>query len=122
MHRKSDLTAILIVFAFGLVTRELPAEEVITQPIRTFGMGTLEAVAYSPDGQHIATCGSNGAFLWEVATGHWVRKFMGHTGIVRSVAFSPDGTRLLTGSYDDTAKLWDVATGQRLLWGQWSTP
>ncbi len=37
--------------------------------------------------------------------------FTGHTDTVRSIAFSPDGHHLLTGSYDKTARLWDVKTG-----------
>ncbi len=39
----------------------------------------------------------------------------GHIDLVRSVAFAPDGKVLATGSYDGTAKLWDVATGRELV-------
>ena len=38
----------------------------------------------------------------------------GHTGPVSAFAFSPDGTRVLTGSDDHTARLWDAATGKTL--------
>jgi WD40 repeat protein len=37
-----------------------------------------------------------------------------HTAAVYSVAYSPDGKRLATGSVDKTAKLWDAATGKEL--------
>ncbi|KAG2344492.1 hypothetical protein BDR05DRAFT_189862, partial [Suillus weaverae] len=36
----------------------------------------------------------------------------GHTSSVLSVSFSPDGTRIVTGSRDSTVRLWDAATGQ----------
>ena len=39
----------------------------------------------------------------------------GHTDGVYCVAFSPDGTRIVTGSADHTAKLWDARTGMPIL-------
>jgi len=38
----------------------------------------------------------------------------GHTDWIRSVSWSPDGTKVLAGSYDGTAKIWDAATGECL--------
>ena len=35
----------------------------------------------------------------------------GHSGYVRSVAFSPDSKRVASGSYDRTIKIWDPTTG-----------
>jgi serine/threonine protein kinase/WD40 repeat protein len=40
--------------------------------------------------------------------------FMGHTGPVRSIAVSPDGKYLLSGSEDRTVQLWDAATGKAI--------
>ena len=39
------------------------------------------------------------------------RTLTGHTGQVNSVAFSPDGGTLASGSYDNTIRLWDGVTG-----------
>jgi WD40 repeat protein len=44
-----------------------------------------------------------------------VCRLVGHTGHVFSVAFSPDGSRIATGSNDTTVCIWDAQTGERLL-------
>ena len=41
--------------------------------------------------------------------------YAGHTGDLRRVAVTPDGTRALSGSSDGSARLWDVATGALLI-------
>jgi serine/threonine protein kinase len=38
----------------------------------------------------------------------------GHTKAVSSVAFSPDGQRMVTGSEDGSAKMWDAGTGREV--------
>ena len=40
-----------------------------------------------------------------------LRTFTGHSSYVNSVAWSPDGSRVASGSDDNTIKIWDVATG-----------
>ena len=39
----------------------------------------------------------------------------GHTDVVTSVAFSPDGRRIVSGSFDSTVKVWDASSGQEIL-------
>jgi WD40 repeat protein len=43
------------------------------------------------------------------------RTFKGHSSWVTSVAFSADGQRLASGSWDQTVKFWDVSTGRELI-------
>ena len=43
-----------------------------------------------------------------------VRRFLGHTDQVMDLAISPDGKRIVTGSFDATVRVWDVETGKQL--------
>jgi hypothetical protein len=45
---------------------------------------------------------------------HEIRRFQGHTGCGHAVAYAPDSRTALSGSCDNTARLWDVETGRQL--------
>ncbi len=76
--------------------------------------GSDRAVAFSPDGQRLAVAGGFGVWLYDVATLRELALFTGHTLWVTSVAFSPDGKMVASGSSDRTVKIWDIATGRTI--------
>jgi WD40 repeat protein len=49
--------------------------------------------------------------LWDVKSRKLMRTLTGHTASILSLAISPDGRRLVSGSVDATVKVWDVASG-----------
>jgi WD40 repeat protein/tRNA A-37 threonylcarbamoyl transferase component Bud32 len=82
----------------------------------------LERVAFSPDGQTLATAGSGmkepEAALWDLPSGRLRGTLKGHTGLITSLAFTPDGRTLATSSFDGAVKLWSTATGEEF----WTLP
>jgi predicted NACHT family NTPase len=54
-------------------------------------------------------------YYWQPLTHLALKTLRGHLDKVTSVAFSPDGQRIVTGSYDQTAKVWETASGRELV-------
>ncbi len=52
--------------------------------------------------------------VWDAATGEVKGELHGHAGRVAAVAYSPDGKKIVSGSWDKTARVWDAATYQHL--------
>jgi hypothetical protein len=72
----------------------------------------------SPDGKRIAWVAENGdnktVKVWDAHTGVELAALRGHADRVECVAYSPDGRRIVTGSYDSTVRVWDAHTGDNL--------
>jgi hypothetical protein len=81
--------------------------------IRSFGSAASSA-AFSRDGSRIVSSDQDKLHLWDAVSGRLIRSFEGHAGDVGSIAISPDGARILSGSDDVTLKLWETASGELL--------
>ncbi|MEV0632107.1 nSTAND1 domain-containing NTPase [Nonomuraea wenchangensis] len=97
-------------------------------PLRLGGIDTgqgkhpkngVRAVAWSPDGLHLATAGADGTIgIWDVTEPAAVRQLgdfmiVGTAEEVFAAAWSPHGDRLATGSADGLVTVWDVSTPSR---------
>ncbi|ACK69682.1 WD-40 repeat protein [Gloeothece citriformis PCC 7424] len=77
--------------------------------------GAIYSVAFSPDGQLMATGNRHGEiWLWQIEDSQPLFTCKGHTNWVWSIVFSRNGEILISGSTDQTIRLWNVSNGQCL--------
>ncbi|RKU15187.1 hypothetical protein C6500_21075 [Candidatus Poribacteria bacterium] len=84
--------------------------------LERIGKGSVQSFVYAPDGNTIATAGGwndNVVQLWDAQTGAHKTTLSGHTKRVNSVAYSPNGTMIASGSRDGSVRLWGVAAGKQ---------
>ncbi len=78
------------------------------------GKGHVSSVQYSPDGTRLAVAGNIGIWLYDAQTGEELNLYTRHADWVSSVAFSPDGNTIASGSRDNTVHLWHTNTGEHI--------
>jgi RNA polymerase sigma factor (sigma-70 family) len=83
--------------------------------VRAFGADPMtRAVALTPDGRTLAVASAGAVGLWDASTGT-KRRVLEDSADGMCLAFSRDGRALAAGAYDGTFRLWDTATGGKLL-------
>jgi WD40 repeat protein len=109
----------------GIMLWDLAAEQEIAAWIA--GVSLIRSMAFSPDGTILASgacsqrrlafssqgepiqaCTAADITLWSTIDGALIQTFGGHTSDITGLAFSPDGTRLFSASFDGAIRLWQL--------------
>ena len=84
-------------------------KEVLVHDNEAFGSAAV--VCLTPNGSRILSCSGRVLQVWDLEKVEVMRRFEGHAMDVLSLAVTPDG-KVVSGSQDETARLWNVSTGE----------
>ena len=90
-----------------------PNSAPILQPLREWRAGSpVGALAVTKDGNHVITGDDEGDItIWQAKNGQRERVLSGHKGAISDISLSDSGSRLVSASYDRTARVWESAGG-----------
>lgn len=105
-------------FAIGFATLNLGEleETVSVRPFPALDWMHVRTAALSPDGRYFAISYglTSNIALWDLDTGMPLAPLVGHRFGPNGLGFTPDGKRLISTSVDNTARIWDIASGTQL--------
>ncbi|KAF3913701.1 hypothetical protein AA313_de0203191 [Arthrobotrys entomopaga] len=70
----------------------------------------FEHLTSSPDGKLLAAVSNQTIYLWDVTSGRLAQVLEGHSELINSVIFSPDGKLLVSAGYDEFVRLWELGS------------
>lgn len=84
--------------------------------------GAVSALAFSPDGARLVSAGPLAftnfavqrrfaAIVWDLSSVAQQAVLSGHQGLIRALAFSPDGSQVVSGADDGMLRIWDAGSG-----------
>jgi serine/threonine protein kinase len=92
------------------ISNNLPAKSEVAR----WGIGSVNKIAWSPDGSMLATGTTSGIFLYDAQA--WKKMlFINPDFHVVALTFTADGQKIIAGSNTGRVNVWDVKTGQMLL-------
>ncbi len=92
--------------------RQLSTAETV-RTLRRVRRNSATSLAFSPDGVILAagsTAEGGSIILWDYELATERAMLTGHKGFVESIAFTPDGKQLVSGSRDQSVRFWDMET------------
>jgi WD40 repeat protein len=100
-----------VVTANGIQQWDVPNKKLLRTLVPGYGDSRI---ALSPSGDKLYFVADTAVIIWDTSTGKELRPAGGHLATIWSVAFAPDGKKLLTSSADGTVRLWDCRTQEQL--------
>lgn len=75
----------------------------------------VRSIDYRPELNLLVTASGNNIYIWEIESGKCTQELKGHKGEVTSVSLNIDGTKVASGSWDTTVRVWDLRSGDAVV-------